>query len=192
MKWLKRLGLVLVVFVILFVGIGLVLPTTYTVERSVVIDAPRPVIHELVSDLERWPDWEPWTKADPTVTVTLGDQTTGVGANQTWDDSNGGGALTFTSVDPQAGVAYDVSFAQTYECVGRVTYADHPDGVEVTWSMDGDTGTPVIGGYFAKLMPGMIGPMFEDGMQRLKAAAEAAPSDDATDPAEGSHQEASF
>ncbi len=172
MKWIKRIALVLLVIVVVLTLVGLALPTTYTASCSVVIDAPRENVHALVADLEQWPRWEPWTAADPTVSVTLGEQTTGVGAHQAWSDQNGGGELTFTAVDPEMGIVYDLLIMQKYACKGRVTYADHADGLEVTWAMDGDTGTPVIGGYFAKLMPTMIEPMFEDGLRRLKTAAE--------------------
>jgi len=43
---------------------------------------------------------------------------------------------------------------------------------KVTWSMSGDMDMPVIGGYFALLMPRMVGGDFEKGLAKLKAQAE--------------------
>ncbi len=174
MGWIKKVGIGLVVVVAALVLVGWMLPTKYEVTRAVVVEAPVPVIHALVSDLEEWPRWEPWTHADPSVEVARGEQTTGVGASQSWTDAHGGGSLTFTNVDPEQGVAYSMLFADKYPGQGSVTYETmEAGGVAVTWTMDGDAVTPVVGGYFARLMPGMIAPMFEDGLRRLKEAAEA-------------------
>ena len=58
---LKKLIIGLVVIVVVFVGVGFVLPSTYSVERSVVIDAKPEVIFHQVNTLERWESWTPWS-----------------------------------------------------------------------------------------------------------------------------------
>ena len=54
-----------------------------------------------------------------------------------------------------------------------LTYAPADGGFDVTWEMRGSIPVPVIGGYLAMTMDGMIGPMFEDGLRKLKVVAEA-------------------
>jgi len=155
--------------------VGLLLPTTYVARRQIVVNAPRDTVHGLVNDLERWRVWEPWTQKDPTVEMVCGEgsPTDQVGATQSWTDKNGGGRLTITRIDPDFGIAYDVQFAGKYDCTASIQHRAAGDAVEVIWELHGDTKMPVVGGFFAKLMPGMIEPMFADGLQRLKAAAEA-------------------
>lgn len=172
-KWITYIGIAVAVIVLLFIIVGLLLPTTYAVSSSVVIDAPQAKVHELVADLEEWPKWEPWTEEDDGIMVSRTEQTTGVGAGQQWTDTSGGGELTITRSDPDYGIDYDLTFNQKYHCKASITHTPTANGVRVTWTMSGDTGTPVIGGFFARLMPALIGPMFDQGMQNLKTAAEA-------------------
>ncbi|MEM6551644.1 MAG: SRPBCC family protein [Planctomycetota bacterium] len=174
MKWLFRIGVVLVLLLAAFVVVGLLLPTDYVVERSVVVDAPRDRVHGLIADLVEWDKWEPWSAEDPTVVVTPGPKTTGVGASQTWTDQTGGGELVFTMSDPAKGVGYDMTIADAMHAKATILHEVLGDGkVRVTWRMEGDaSGAPVVGGYLAKLLPAAIGPMFESGMANLKAIAE--------------------
>ena len=175
-KLLKVLLIVVAVIVFVFVFVGLFLPTEYEVKRDVRIQAPIAVIHPYVNDLEKWPAWEPWREADPTIKITLGDITQGVGASQSWTGDSGSGELTFTKSDPETGIAYDLTFDEVYECQSQVTYRSETDGsTHVEWTMTGDTGTPIIGGYFAMLMDSMVGPMFDSGLKKLKAAVESTP-----------------
>lgn len=161
------------VVVALFVVVGLLLPTRYGVSATTTVNAPRQRVHELIADLEQWEHWEPWREKDPTIEITRG-QTTGVGAHQQWADKSGGGELTFTRSDSDYGIDYDLLFAKKYACKASMTHRAVDEGrVEVTWSMSGDTGTPIIGGYFARLMPKLIRPMFQRGLDKLKLAAEA-------------------
>ncbi len=164
--------IIIAVVIVLFIIVGLLLPTAYRVSTDTTINAPRERIHALIADLEQWEHWEPWREKDPTIEITRG-QTTGVGAHQSWADKSGGGELTFTRCDEDYGIAYDLLFAKKYACKAEMTHEPAGDGrVRVVWAMTGDTGMPVIGGYFARLMPKMIRPMFARGMEKLKAAAE--------------------
>lgn len=173
MKAMKRLGIIAVVIIVLVVVVGLMLPQDYVVSREIVIAAPADQVHAYVGELKKWDDWGPWKDGDPTVEVTLGEKTTGVGASQSWTADSGDGKLVFTQCDASAGIAYDMEFADWDEgCKASVTYQAQGEGTLVTWEMTGSVPTPVIGGYFARMMPGMISPMFELGLQKLKTCVE--------------------
>lgn len=158
---------------VLFVLVGLILPSQFSVSCSEQINAPRERVHALIADLDQWEHWEPWREKDPTITVQRSDQTAGVGAHQTWTDKSGGGELTFTRSDPDYGIDYDLVFAKQHAC--KASMAHEPvagDQVRVTWSMTGSAKMPVVGGYFARLLPLMIRPMFTRGLTNLKSVAE--------------------
>ncbi len=153
--------------------IGYMLPGTYTVSRTVTIEADMARIHTFVGDLEQWGEWIPWVKADPTIVVTFGDKTVGVGAHQDWIGDSGSGSLTFTRSDPDWGVAYDMNMDDgKYESVSTMEYTTTGDTTEVAWVMVGCLGNNPFKRYFGLMMDPMIGPMFEDGLNRLKLVAE--------------------
>jgi hypothetical protein len=168
---MKKFLLVLLVLLLIAAAVGYFLPSGYTVEKSVVINAKPSKIHELVGDLKRWDEWTPWKEMDPTVQVTFGKETKGVGASQTWTSDEGVGFLTFTASDEDRGIAYDMKLDE-WKSKGEIRYDRMGDGTNVTWGMTGDVDMPVVGGYFALLMPRMIGPAFEKGLGKLKTVAE--------------------
>ena len=171
----KKILIVLVVVIMLVVVVGLFLPTNYEVSRSITIDAPRGKIHVLVGDLKRWDDWTPWKKHDPSLVVTLGDKTTGEGASQSWKGKDGDGELKFTKCTASKGVEFDMSFDEgrmKSECA--LLYEEQADGTLVTWKMKGDLDSlpPIMAGYFAAMMPAMVGGSFDEGLAALKAEVE--------------------
>ncbi len=179
---LKRVGLGVGLATLLVVVIGLFLPRNYTISRSVVVDASRERVHELCTNLEEWPRWTPWFRADPDLAITLGDITRGAGAHQSWTSSKGRGELTFVRANPDRGVDFDLVLNQgdeTMACTMR--YSDVADGLQVTWELVGDHGYNLAGRYVGLLMDMLVGPMFDEGLARLKLVAEEAPADSTGD-----------
>ncbi|MEM7361894.1 MAG: SRPBCC family protein [Bacteroidota bacterium] len=170
MKILKTIFSILVILIVVVVVVGLFLPTSYTVERSVVIDATPQEIHNYVGDLNNWDSWEPWREADPSIVITKGEKTKGVGASQSWVGDTGDGALTFTKDSVNEGVEYDLVFdGGSYESQSAITYDPLENGdTKVTWTMSGDVGMPIVGGYFALMMDSMVGDTFDKGLSNLK------------------------
>lgn len=164
------------VFSVLFIGaivVGFFLSKDFTVSRSIEIQASPEEVYALVGDLEQWPVWGPWKDADEALQVTLGEQTKGVGASQSWVGTDGDGRLVFTKADPQTGIEFDLLFNEdAFANVSSITYKPSGNGLLVTWDMSGEVPAPVVGGYMAWMMPGMVAPMFDDGLAKLKAAAE--------------------
>jgi len=170
---LKRIGIGVGLATLAVLSVGMLLPATYTVSRSIVINAEMAHIHTFVNDLEHWPDWTPWVKDDPTIVIEVGEITKGVGAHHDWQGDSGAGELTFTSSDPNVGIGYDMSFNEDkYLSTGVIAYKSTTGGTEVTWTMTGDNGRNPINRYFGLMMEPMTGPMFEDGLNRLKLVAE--------------------
>lgn len=174
MRFLKNFLLAILLIIIIIVVVGLFLPTSYTVERSITIDSSPEKVHEYVSDLKMWDVWTPWEEEDPTIVVTRSEKTKGVGASQSWVGDSGDGALTITKDSPGQGIEYDLVFeGGQYLCQSAMVYDELSDGeTKVTWTMNGDMETPVIGGYFAILMDSMVGDMFDKGLKNLKTAVE--------------------
>ncbi len=172
--WIRRIGVLLVsVIIVVLIG-GMFLPTKFGLSRAIDIQAKPEAIHEYVGDLKKWDVWAPWKEEDPEIVTTLGAITSGVGANQSWTDREGGGSLTLTMSSPDRGIEYDLFFDQgKYQCKSAMRYEVLAENVtKVTWSMQGDMNMPIIGGYLALMMDSMIGTMFERGLLKLKVHVE--------------------
>lgn len=174
LRTIRTIVAAVVVFVLVVAVVGLFLPTSYSVRRSIIIDAPPEKVHEYVGDLSKWEKWSSWEEEDPTLVITLGEKKSGVGASESWVGDSGDGALTITESSPSSGVKYDLLFnGGEYESDGSITYEALPEErTEVTWAMSGDMGKSVTGGYFALLMDSMVGKMFDKGLANLKSVVE--------------------
>jgi len=169
----------LLILVLLFAAVaivgGMMLDRNYVVERSIVIDATPATIHTIVGDLKRWNDWSPFERHDESVVVTLGGQTTGVGATQSWTSDDGPGALTFIKSDPQTGIEYELAFGADDKRMlskGVISYEVIEGGTRTTWTMRGRMDQAVVGGYVAAMMDAMVGQNFDKGLKKLKEVAE--------------------
>ena len=171
-NWIKLALMGVVALILLLVAIGYLLPNRYEISRSISINAERSTIHPYVDDLNKWPEWEPWTRADPSIKTTVGNPSSGVGANQSWTGESSHGSLKFSYSAQETGVVYDMTFDDQWKSVGAITYKPTGGKTEVTWTIKGDYGMNIVGRYIGLMMDSMVGPMFEDGLGRLRSVVE--------------------
>lgn len=158
---------------IILAGIGLVLDNHFVVSRETTINATPEEVHRYVNDLTLWPQWSPWQQMDPSVETTLGNITSGVGANQSWSDQSGGGKLVFTQSSVAKGIQYDLTFTGDESVfVSGVTYQQEGAVTRVIWHMEGNMQPLIIGNYFAQMMDLLVGDSFELGLKNLKSVVE--------------------
>lgn len=164
---------IIIVLAVLFVIGGFVLPADYTVSRSIVIDSDRSTIHTFVGDLDKWPEWSPWEKADSSIIVYPGDSSSGLGANQTWKGDSGSGSLVFTASSEDDGIKYDLVFDDRDKAKASISYSGPEDSTTVTWSMQGSMENAMITGpYMAMSMDMIVGRLFSQGLEDLKEEVE--------------------
>jgi hypothetical protein len=149
---------------------------TYTVERTLHIDAPPGAVRDHLVDLRRWEAWSPWEDLDPGVQRTYGGPASGVGAWYEWEGNRkaGMGRMEIIAADASS-VRIDLQFLKPFRSHSNTVFELQPDGggTHVTWTMVGpNTGMTKVMGLFWS-MDRMLGPDFEKGLGRLKAAAEA-------------------
>ena len=177
MKILKRVLLVVVVLVVLFLLIGLFLPSRYRVERSVVVRARPAAIYGQISHFKNWLQWTAWNQTKyPDMQVKFDGPESGVGAGYSWEGkSTGQGSIKFTRAEQGKGISYDLDFEQRkYKSFGSITLEPSGESVKVTWSNEGELGANPINRYFGLMMDRMMGPDFEEGLNNLKRKVEGA------------------
>jgi len=178
MNLIQRLGKWTLVIVILLsiglVGGGMMLSPAFTVQRSLIVDAPPQQVYAWVADPRGWKQWSIWTQRDPAMAITYSGPASGAGAAWSWQSaSEGDGKMTFTSVEPGRRVAFELRLAG-FDATsrGELRFAPEGSGTRVTWTMDGDTGANPLYHWFALFADSFVGPDFERGLANLKAVAE--------------------
>lgn len=145
---------------------------TYTVERSIRIDAPASAIYERITDFRRWRAWSPFEDLDPAMDRTYTGAESGVGAVYKWSGKlrAGTGQLEIVDAVEDKRVVIEQRVFKPLRSLNTVTFAlaASGDGTAVTWSMTGrKTLLSRVMGLFAS-MDRVVGTTFEKGLARLK------------------------
>ena len=117
MRFLKRLGIGLVLLIAAFATVVWMQPDDYRLTRSTMIAAPAAMIFPHVNDLKQWEDWSPWAKLDPNAKISFEGPQAGVGASFRWDgnDKVGAGTMTITESKPNERIATRTDFMKPFE-----------------------------------------------------------------------------
>ena len=181
MRLLKKLVWTIVAAVVVFVAVGLVLPRTAHVERSIVVDAPQAMVFTVLNGFRQFNRWSPWADIDPNATTTYAGPEAGVGARMSWAGNAevGTGSQEILESVPYEVVRLKLTFGD-FPGDYVVHYALVPEGggTRVTWTFDADYGSSIMGRYFGLASDSMLGPDYEKGLARLKAFVEGLPKAD--------------
>ena len=156
------------------VGVGFFLPSSFAVQRSIVIDAPPGKVYDLVVDPRTWTKWSVWNQRDPAMQMSYAGPPFGQGAKWSWvSKSEGSGTMEFVKVEPNRRIEYTLLFQDFgMKSGGEWLFEPQGAGTKVSWSNRGDVGPNPLKHYLAWLMDRMVGPDFEGGLANLKTLAE--------------------
>ena len=154
----------------------------FRVERSILIEAPAGAAYGLVEDFHRWSQWSPYEGLDPALRRTFEGPERGVGAVYGWVGNNkvGNGRMEIVQAEPGRRLLIKLDFYKPFEAHNTAEFTFVPEGeaTRVTWAM---YGPEMCGNSLMKFVMGlffnmdkMVGGQFEQGLAKLKAAAEAA------------------
>lgn len=155
----------------LFLLGGLLLPGSWSVRRSRLVEAPPESIFPMVDSPARWSEWTPWEEMES----TYEGPDRGEGATRRWTgDRYGSGVFRIVeSVEPRR-VRYRVTVEDgSLGTDGEITLERRPEGTLVTWREGGDFGWNPLLGYAALTMERSQGEQLERSLRRLEARVEA-------------------
>ncbi len=175
MKFLKVLGGIIVVLVVLIIIGGFVLPSEQSVSRSTVIDADQAEIFALVSDYREFNRWSPWAARDPETKYTYGGPDAAVGSTLSWDSEDpnvGRGQQEIVAMEQGTMVRNKLTF-DGFDQASYATMTLEPagNGTRVTWEFEANLDS-FLGRYMGLMMDDWVGADYEDGLARLKAVVE--------------------
>jgi len=170
------------IFVYIFLGlvalllfISALLPKSYNIEKSVVVDRPPAEVMNYVGDLGKYAQWNPWQKSDPTAKFELTGTPKLPGHKYTWDGKKvGKGSLTLTGMDDKH-VHIDLEFIKPFKNQGKDNWLFEPWGdgnhTKVTWQNTGGLPWPIASLIGPMLIKG-LNVQFDKGLDNLKKMAE--------------------
>lgn len=171
MKIVKYVLIGLGVLIVAFLGLGLIIPREYTLEKTALIDCPKAQLHSKVSNLRSMNEWSPWADYDPDMKNTYQGEDGQVGSVSSWEgnDKVGKGKQEITSITTDK-VETKLSFIEPWEseATSYILLKDQGDKTEVTWGMKGQNDYPFNAMSVFMDMDDMIGKDFERGLDKLK------------------------
>lgn len=161
--------------VVLLLATGFLLPSTYTAQRSITINAPVEKVFPLVVNQKEWKRWSVWNQRDPNMALTYTGPEGAAGAKWTWKSkSEGNGGMEWSAVDANKRIGYVLRMEDMAPATGDLTFAADGNGTRVNWSINGDGGMNPIARWFGLFMDKLVGPDFDAGLKNLKKLAETA------------------
>lgn len=179
MSVLKKVGLALAALIVALLLIGLVLPSSATVERSAVIKAPPCNVYAVVNSYRMFNRWSPWAKMDPNTIFTNEGPAEGVGASQGWESTvTGKGKQTITDSKPCELVEQELAFEGQPPAVAFFRLEPDAEGTKLTWGFTAEFGMNLPGRFMGLGFDSMMGGDFEQGLADLGALMETLPKTD--------------
>lgn len=175
MKWLKQILIALLAVLGIMAVIGLLLPSSVHVERSIDIAAPTERVFPLLNDLREFNRWSPWARIDPDAVHDFSDPSAGDGAWMTWTSDNpsvGSGKMRVTESLANQKVSMELDFGPQGTANASLAVESRESTSRVTWSFEEDLGLNPVARYFGLMLDGLIGPEFDKGLANLKDLAE--------------------
>lgn len=186
MKALKNILFGVAGLIALFIVVGLFLPSTWEVKKSVTMAASKERIYKSVANFHQWLEWSPWNDSqDASLKYTYEGPEEGVGAQQNWTSDNmGTGFMKLLEADPEKGIKYELfidmkNFKSTLH--GEMTFESVDGQTNVTWTDRGDSGSNIIKKWMSLSMGSMLGKEMEQGLLKIKEIVEKEPAAQAND-----------
>ncbi len=158
---------------LLYVILGLVGPKNYHVERSMVVNGSSDLVWNEVSHFRNWERWSPWQEMEPDVKHIYEGEDGAVGSVMKWEgDKNktGTGQMTFSAMDPNKKINYDLMFIVPFESKsnGYFTFEGAENNkTKVIWVNEGDISFAMRPMMMFMNMDKMLGGDFERGLFRI-------------------------
>lgn len=173
---LKRVSMGLIFLMVIILGLAMMQPDSFTVQRSATIKAPPAKVMAYLNDFHQWPAWSPWEKLDPKMQRTFEGAASGKGAVYAWngDDKVGQGRMEIIDSNVPSSLSIKLDFIKPFASSNQTDFVLQPQGdsTVVTWTMKGPSLfiTKLMGVFYS--MDKMVGKDFEKGLTQLKELAE--------------------
>jgi hypothetical protein len=170
---------------VLFLAVGLVLPSSRHISHSVETNRKLTIVYDTLNSLRRFDEWNPLVLRDPTMKLKLSGPDSGVGARLDYvsnEKSLGEGSWEIVATEPRRSVTYAITSPERGEDK-RMEFTLRPTGrngrnVEVTQTYDVNYGWNILGRYAGLYVSSSVGEDIKLGLRRLSNMLAAVPNYD--------------
>lgn len=170
---MKKVARVLGILILILAALPLLLPSKFSMSRSIEIDAPVAIVFTKLTDLNEYVKWNPFPEGDPTNTADVNGL--GIGSSLVWKgEKTGEGKMTIATIEPENKIGVKMEFYKPMSGEGMVHWITKQSSngkTEMTWTFDQDLG--YFNRYFGLFMDSMMGKHFEKGLVNYKSMIEA-------------------
>ena len=174
---LKKIILIVVALLVALAVVIQLQPSSFSVTRAADVAASAERVFGLVNDFHNWEKWSPWLELDPAAKYTYSGSSSGSGSVLAWagNDNVGEGKMTILDSEPFRRIGIRLEFIKPFPSTAQneFLFSEGSGATHVSWTMSGENN--FISKAFCLFMGGMdkmIGPDFEKGLAKMKAAAE--------------------
>ncbi len=162
------------IVVVLFLGIGALLPSHARVERKVELGNPITQVYDTLNGLKKFNVWQPWVALDKQAKYTIEGPEFGPGAKVRWNSylqkALGQGSIEIVESVPEESVkmALDNNWRGSNKTWTMfIEQNSQTNAVTVRWVVDVDYGWDILGRYAGLYLNGRVGELMNEGLGRL-------------------------
>ena len=164
------------ILVIAFLIIASMRPSTFSLQRSAIINATPEKIFPHLNDFKNWGAWSPWEKMDPYLKRSFSGSASGEGAHYSWVGNKkvGEGNMEITRSVPSSNIELNLNFLKPFKASNVTEFKITPNGnmTTVNWEMRGPLNLMMKVMHMFMNMDSMVGKDFEAGLANLKSIVE--------------------
>ena len=163
----------LVGIVVVLLAAGFLLPSNYSAQRSVTINAPAEKVFPLVVNQKEWKRCSVWNQRDPSMQMTYSCPEMAAGSKWSWKSkSEGNRGLEFSAVERNKRIGYALTMEDMKPATGDLTLTPDDAGTRVRWNINGSAHMNLVFRWFRLITDTMIEPDFKGGPKNLKKLVE--------------------
>jgi hypothetical protein len=172
----KKGTLFLLSIILLLVVIGVLLPSSYHVERSIRINSSSKTIFPYLNNLQKWSSWTSLNvNKDYSLEQQFSGSTQGIGSEMAYHgDKLGKGKIKIVDNELDDHVTFSLLINNRFNTDGNIKIESKSEtDSKVIITLDGDVGFHLPNRYIILMMNNIAGSLFEESLNRLKMVAEA-------------------
>lgn len=184
---MKKVLIVIGVLAAAIVVTGLSLDKEFRVVSEVSIKAPKEVVWEYISSLQKQNEWTPWSKKDPNITTEYTGKPGTIGSVYSWSGNSdvGQGVQEITAVTPMERVEQDLQIMSPWTNTADVfiNLKEGPEGGSIVeWGFDSEHDFMSALTNLLLDFQGDLEKDYTEGLSTLKKLCEAVPYEKAPEP----------
>jgi effector-binding domain-containing protein len=185
MKILKKIVIVILSLIAIYVVLGLIGPSSYKITRSIKIAAPIDVVFNQTSIYANWAAWSPWAKLDANAKYSIENDNQAIGAAMSWvgdPESVGTGGMVTSEIEKNKKFYYNLTFVAPWEMTshGGFNYTQEGDSILLEWFDSGEFEFMARPMMLFMDLEAELAPDFEKGLADIKKGCESTKTSEAT------------